>query len=48
MDLNTSQIALLVLVAALSYLLARRYSDDEAKERDGSVCAIIVLRDVPY
>ena len=46
MDFNTSQIALLVLVVALSYLLARRYPDDEAEGRDGNVCAITVLRDV--
>ena len=48
MDLNTSQVALLVLVAALSYLLARRQPDDEAKERDGNVCVIIVLSYVLY
>ena len=43
MDLNTSQIALLALVAALSYLLARRQPDDEANERDDNVCVISVL-----
>ena len=48
MDLIAGQIALLVLVAALSYLLARRQLDDEAKERDGNVCLIIMLRCVLY
>ena len=48
MDLNTSQVALLVLVAALSYLVARRHADDEANERDSNVCIIIVLQDVLY
>ena len=42
MDLSTSHIVLLVLVAALTYLFARRQPDDEGKERDGNVCDIIV------
>ena len=43
MDLNAEQIALLVLVAALSYLLARWQPRVETKEKDGNVCVIIVL-----
>ena len=48
MDFSGGHFLLLLIVAAVSYFLARRYPNDEAKERDEIVRVIIVVSYVLY